>query len=55
MWSLYYYYYYYVENGFTAAGFSLLDEEHFDDIGLTKFGKILILKTLAEIKVAPSK
>ena len=45
---------YYAVNGVTAAGFSLLEEEHFNDLGLTIIGKIIILKILAEIKVVPS-
>ena len=43
-----------IENGVTASGFSLLDEEGFEDLGLTKIGKKLILKILPEIKVVPS-
>ena len=38
----------YTENGVTPSGFNLLDAEDFDDIGLTKIGKKLILKILAE-------
>ena len=37
------------ENGITPSGFIQLDAEDFDDIGLTKFGKKLILKALAEV------
>ena len=39
-----------IENGVTASGFSLLDKEDFDDLGLTKIGKRLIVKMLPEIK-----
>ena len=39
-----------IENGVTASGFSLLDKEDFDDLGLTKIGKKLIVKMLPEIK-----
>jgi hypothetical protein len=37
------------ENGVTPSGFIQLGTEDFDDIGLTKIGKKLILKTLAEL------
>ena len=40
-----------IENGITPSGFIRLDAEDFDDIGLTKFGKKLIFKTLAEVYV----
>ena len=33
----------------TASGFSQLDREDFDDLGLTKIGKKLVLKIL-EVK-----
>ena len=39
----------YTENGVTPSGFYQLDAEDFDDIGLTKIGKKLILKILAEV------
>jgi hypothetical protein len=40
-----------IENGITASGFLLCDAEDFDDIGLTKIGKKLLLKTFtAEVK-----
>ena len=39
-----------IENGVTASGFSLLDKEDFNDLGLTKIGKKLIVKMLPEIK-----
>ena len=42
-----------IENGITPSGFIRLDTEDFDDIGLTKFGKKLILKTLAEVHAPP--
>ena len=35
------------------SGFIQLDAEDFDDIGLTKIGKKLILKALAEVVHAP--
>ena len=38
-----------LENGITPSGFTQLDAEDFDDIGLTKFGKKIILKTLAKL------
>jgi hypothetical protein len=38
-----------IENGVIASGFSLLDEDDFDDLGLTKIGKKLILKILAVV------
>jgi hypothetical protein len=41
---------YIIESGVTASGFSLLDEEDFDDLGLTKIGKKLVLKILPESK-----
>ena len=41
------------ENGITPSGFASLDEEDFDDIGLTKFGKKLVLKMLKEVKLLP--
>ena len=34
----------------TATGFIQLDEEDFDDLGLTRIGKKLVLKALAEVK-----
>ena len=37
------------ENGVTPSGFTQFDPEDFDDIRLTKFGKKLILKALAEV------
>ena len=40
-----------IDNGVTASGFSQSDEEDFDDLGLTKFGKKRILKILPEIKI----
>ena len=40
------------ENGITPSGFIQLDAEDFNDIGLTKFGKKLILKILAEVVYA---
>ena len=40
----------FIENGVTASGFSQLDEEDFEDLGLTKIGKKLILKILPESK-----
>ena len=43
-----------IDNGVTAFGFSQLDEEDFEDLGLTKIGKKLILKILPEIKIVPS-
>ena len=43
----------YTENGVTPSGFNQLDAEDFDDIGLTKIGKKLILKILAEVVCAP--
>jgi hypothetical protein len=39
-----------IDNGITPSGFFLCDAEDFDDIGLTKFGKKLILKILTKIK-----
>ena len=39
-----------IENGVTACGFSQLDKEDFDDLGLTKIGKKLVLKILPEVK-----
>ena len=39
------------ENGVTPSGFIQFDAEDFDDIGLTKFGKKLVLKLLAESDV----
>ena len=44
------YNYYNIDNGVTAFGFSQLDEEDFEDLGLTKIGKKLILKILPESK-----
>jgi hypothetical protein len=45
---------YYIENGITASGFLLCDTEDFDDIfddiGLTKIGKKLLLKIFTEVK-----
>ena len=38
-----------LENGITPSGFTQLDAEDFNDIGLTKFGKKIVLKTLAEV------
>ena len=38
-----------LENGITPSGFTQLDAEDFDNIGLTKFGKKIILKTLAKL------
>ena len=38
-------------SGVTPSGFTQLDAEDFDDLGLTKIGKKLVLKCLAEIKV----
>ena len=38
-----------LENGVTPSGFTQFDAEDFDDIGLTKFGKKLVLKALAEL------
>ena len=40
----------FTESGITAAGFSQLDKEDFEDLGLTKIGKKLILKILPQIK-----
>ena len=40
----------FIESGITAAGFSQLDKEDFEDLGLTKIGKKLILKILPESK-----
>ena len=42
------------ENGVTPSGFIQLDAEDFNDIGLTKIGRKLVLKTLAEISACPS-
>ena len=39
------------ENGVTPSGFTQLDADDFDDLGLTKIGKKLVLKCLAETKV----
>jgi hypothetical protein len=39
-----------VENGITPSGFLLCDVKDFDDIGLTKIGKKLFLRTLIEVK-----
>jgi hypothetical protein len=44
------YIYYMIENGITPSGFLHFDAEDFDDIGLTKLGKKLFLKTFLEIK-----
>ena len=38
------------ENGVTPSGVLLLSAEDFDDMGLTKVGKKLFLKTFEEIK-----
>ena len=38
------------ENGLTPPGILLLDAEDFDDMGLTKIGKKLVLKILNGIK-----
>ena len=43
-----------IENGVTPSGFIQLDAEDFDDIGLTKIGKKLVLKILAEVSSVPS-
>lgn len=40
-----------LENGVTPPGFTQLDADDFDDLGLTKIGKKLVLKCLAETKV----
>ena len=40
----------YIESGITAAAFSQLDKEDFEDIGLTIIGKKLIPKILPESK-----
>ena len=40
----------YIENGITSFGFTQLNARNFDDIGLTDFGKNLLLKTLEKIK-----
>ena len=40
----------FIESGITVAGFSQLDKEDFEDLGLTKIGKKLILKILPESK-----
>ena len=42
------------ENGVTSSGFIQFDAEDFDDIELTKFGKKLVVKILAEIKTVSS-
>ena len=39
------------ENGVTPSGVLQLSAEDFDDMGLTKVGKKLFLKTFSEIKV----
>ena len=41
------------ENGVTPSGFTQFDVEDFEDIGLTKFGKKLVLKALAEVSALP--
>ena len=41
-----------LDNGVTPPGFSQLDEEDFDDLGLTIIGKKRVLKTLAEVKAS---
>ena len=41
------------ENGVTPLVFIQSEAQHFDDIELTKFGKIHVLKLLAEVKLAP--
>ena len=38
------------ENGVTPLVFVQSDAENYDDIELTKFGKIHVLKLLAEVK-----
>ena len=43
----------YTGNGVTPSGFIQLNAEDFDDTGLTKIGKKLILKILAEVVCAP--
>ena len=39
-----------VDSGISPSGFLLCDEKDFDDIGLTKIGKKLFLKTFMEVK-----
>ena len=40
-----------IDNGVTVAGFSRSNKEDFEDLGLTKFGKKLILRILSEINL----
>jgi hypothetical protein len=43
-------YWFPIENGIIPSGFLLCDAEDFDDIGLTKIGKKLLLKIFTEVK-----
>ena len=40
----------FLENGLTAFEFVHSDEEDYNDIGLTKFGKKSVLRVLKEVK-----
>ena len=38
-----------IDNGITPSGFPLCDVEDFDNIGLTKIGKKLVLRNFTEV------